>query len=104
MAFTDAATLAQDTTFVGRVRVALVKSAHAVLGEAWGKSDKREPIKRADFARRVLSDEQGILAERCAWSVVTNAAVKADSDDGDIEFTVNSMWSDWAGVLTPETG
>lgn len=85
MAFLDQYQLAQDPDFLGRVAVATVKAAVAVMAEA-------EPTpERVKYAGIVLRNPHG-AAQQMALAVVTNGAVTAESNDGDIEFTVNSVY------------
>jgi hypothetical protein len=96
MSLLDQAQLAQHAGFRDRVLVAAVKAASAVAAEA-PSGDARTDSLRSTLATNVLNDPQGHV-ERFAWAVVQNAAVTFDSVDGDIEFTVNSLWDGMAGV------
>lgn len=96
MSFLDSAQLAQFKGFQDRVQVAAVKAAVAVAAEA-PSGDQRTDSLRATLATNVLNDPDGYAA-RFAWAVVQNAAITFDSNDGDIEFTVNSVWDHMAGV------
>lgn len=94
MAFIDQWTLANDATFQHRVQVATVKSAIAVLNEAVNTAGH---VDRFRFARDVVGNPDAITA-RMALAVVTNPAINGSSTDGDIEFTVNSVWDALSGV------
>lgn len=89
MAFTDQITLAEDAVFRGRVQHAAVKSALAVMAENAASVPNHSA--RAAFARSVLFDPSG-HAVLLSYGVVTNGSITGASSDGDIEFTVNSMW------------
>lgn len=93
MAFTDQYTLAQDVTFRGRIQVAVVKSAIAVQAES--PSGVPNHSARAALAASVLHDPTGYAA-LFAQGVVTNGSITEASPDGDLEFTVNSMWDAYA--------
>lgn len=99
MALVDQYTLAQNTDFIHRVQMALVKSAIAVSSEAPETEYHRE---RAVWAAQVLHDPSH-YALRAACGVTSNAAITAESLDSDIEFTVNSQWNAYAGVVTEVT-
>lgn len=97
MAFTDQATLAKDTGFQDRVRVAIVTAATNVLGEAKGEKSDQVYGKRQYLAYQILTNSGG-HTERFSWAVAANPAVTAASNDGDIQFTVDSLIDDMAGV------
>lgn len=97
MSYTDQATLAAEVSFQLRVRVAVVSAAKDVMGESKGSKTDAAFAKRQSFAHVVLSNSAGYL-DRFVWAVVANPAITATSDDSDIQFTVNSVWDDLAGV------
>lgn len=101
MAFTDQATLAKDATFQDRIRIAAVTAARDVMGEDQGEASDQEFGKRQHLAYSVLTNS-GLFVERFAWAVAANAAITDSSTDGDIQFTVNSMFSDVAGVTSTD--
>lgn len=101
MAFEDQAALAVDETFRLRVRVAVVTAAKDVMGEAKGSLTDTVFAKRQSFAYTVISNSAGYL-DRFVWGVVSNAAITGASSDGDIQFTVNSLWDDLAGVTATD--
>lgn len=93
MTFLDQYQLAQDADFLGRVAVATVKAAVAVMAEA-------DPTpERVKYAGIVLRNPHG-AAQQMALAVVTNAVITAESSDSDIEFTVNSMYQAMADATT----
>lgn len=100
MTFAEQAALAADETFQVRVRGAAVKSALAIMADT--PTNTPEAIdthrRRAALAREVLLDPSR-LAASMAPGVASNAAITAESSDNDIEFTVNSIWSAYAGVV-----
>lgn len=95
MAFLDQAELAVTTTFQNRVRHAMVKVAIAIQAEDGATLNHAN---RSSYARAVLNDPNR-HAPLFAQGVVTNATITAASSDGDIEFTVISIWDAYAGVL-----
>jgi hypothetical protein len=97
MSFTDQATLAADTSFQLKVRVAVVTAAKDVMGEAKGSMSDTVFGKRQQFAYQVISSSLGYL-DRFVWAVVANPAITGASSDGDIQFTVNTVWDDLSGV------
>ncbi|MER7063967.1 hypothetical protein, partial [Streptomyces albidoflavus] len=97
MAFADQVALAKDETFRARVRMAAVSAAIQVAGEAQDTLQAPAYIKRQQLATRVLTTaghgERGEVLEMLVWAVAQNVAISAASSDGDIQFTVNSVWS-----------
>lgn len=99
MGFTEQAALAQDETFRAKVRIALMTAVISVMGEAEGAFSSTEYGKRQTLAFDVLKAAGGgILLEAFSWGVAANPAVTASSTDSDIQFTVNSLIDDMAGV------
>lgn len=90
MTLLEQALLVKNEEFVLRVRQAQVKAAIALM------ADPNTKGKLADYCTAVLNEPQ-----RHAWTmavgVATNAAVTAESTDNDIEWTVNSLMSAFAG-------
>lgn len=101
MSYTEQAALAADISFQNKVRVAIVTAAVDVMGEAKGQMTDTQYNKRQAFAYQVLNNSGGYL-ERFAWAVVANVAITGASIDSDIQFTVNSLWGDMAGVLVTD--
>ena len=98
MSFQDAFALADDVVFQSRVCIAATKTAVAIMSEAPTTPGHQE---RGAYAVKVLASPE-VEAMNISMAVVTNAAITADSNDGDIEFTVSSIWNAMAGVgLTP---
>jgi hypothetical protein len=96
MAFIDQYTLAMDQSFINRVQMAMVKSAISVCNESPA-ADYHQP--RSAWATQVLRDPS-FYAARVAFGVTSNPVITAQSSDSDIEFTVNSDWNAYAGVVT----
>ncbi|MBK8772668.1 MAG: hypothetical protein IPM06_19885 [Rhizobiales bacterium] len=100
MTFEEQAALAADPIFITRVGQAAIKSALAVLADT--PTNTPEAIdahrKRAQLGREVLLDPMR-LAASMARGVAANPVITADSIDSDIEFTVNSVWNAYAGVV-----
>jgi hypothetical protein len=99
VAYTAQATLASDQAFRDKVRVALATAAVEVMGEAEGSYSNAQFGKRQALAHSVLtSAASGMWLEAFVWGVVANVAITDQSSDSDIQFTVNSLWDDIAGV------
>jgi hypothetical protein len=98
MAYVDQATLADDVTFRARIRVAIMTAAVQVQGEAKSGFSDAQYGKRQALATAILATGGSDYIDRFSWAVATNVAVTAASTDSDIQFTVNSMWDDLAGV------
>ena len=99
MAFADQAALAADGPFRDRVRVALATAAVDVMGEAQDSRTDSEFGKRQALSYQVLQAAAGgYLLEAFVWAVVANPAITSGSTDSDLQFTVNAVWDDIAGV------
>lgn len=97
MTYLDQAALAANPDFQLRVKVAIATAATQVAGEAQGQLSAAVYAKRQTLAFDVLRDSPRWV-ERWAWAIVSNPAITGASTDSDIQFTVNSMWNDLAGV------
>ena len=91
--------LATTPALVVRVRAAAVKGAIAVAAEA---PNTANHARRLQLASQVLMSPgrwAEIMAEGVAanGSVVTKAMANQEIPDGDIEYTVNSLWDAYAG-------
>lgn len=95
MALSDMTDLATWPPFVRRVTGAMLKAAVAVGAEAFDGTQYR--IQRRALSVKVLEDSP-LWGSRFAYAVAQNAAVTYSSNDGDIEFTVNSVWDAMAGA------
>jgi hypothetical protein len=102
LAFADQVALTKDSAFRDRVRMAAVTAAVLVAGEAQSALSTTAYLKRQGLATRVLAaaghGEHSEILDMFVWAVSQNGAVSAASLDSDIQFTVNSIWSDCAGV------
>jgi hypothetical protein len=97
--YTDQATLAADQTFRDRVRVALATAATQVMGEAQNAYSDEHWGKRQGLAYEVLrAAASGMWLEAFVWGTVANAGITAQSTDDNIQFQVNAVWDDLAGV------
>ena len=95
---------ASHAGFQNRVKYFMQKGAVAVLGEdttgfVAGRHDARKT-----YADKVLAGEASVF--EMAVAVATNSTIVANITsagdhssvtDGDLEFTVNSMWDDFSG-------
>lgn len=107
MAATDsqAMQIAQQACFQGRVNVALMKSAVAVMTEA---NTVTGHALRVTYAKTVLAGVAAMLP--VALAVMVNATIQAEANivlptdgaygvpDSDIEFQTNSIFSALSGV------
>jgi hypothetical protein len=98
MALSDMTDLATWPPFVRRVTGAMMKAAVAVGNEEYDGTQYR--IMRRALATKALEDTM-LWGARFAYAVAANVAVTHDSNDGDIEFTVNSTWDAMAGAYVP---
>lgn len=93
-------TLGSDAAFIDRVRSAAVKAAIDVAAEDAGTANHTQ---RMNLANRVLMSPgrwAEIMAEGVAANVTIVSKAMADQEipDGDIEFTVTSLWNAYAGA------
>jgi hypothetical protein len=104
MAYLDSANLAQNPDFRGKVRVASVNAAVNIGGEP--PSDPPNPNKdeaRKKLAFLVINNSEAYV-DRFSFAVITNAVIAGQATtpelilDDTIQFVVNSVWDDIAGV------
>lgn len=98
MAAIDNYNNALDPDFQKRVASLVVKAAANVAGEAQGGMSLVKFTKRANLATLILGSQPGDYVFRWALGVTREGVVTPASSDGDIEFTINSLWDDFAGV------
>ena len=105
---TEAMVIANNSTWKSRIKFAMQKGAVAVMAEA---GTVNGHAKRAAYAEVVLSGDASIY--EYSVGVVTNATILSSLNistnpdgsnitDGDVEFTVNSMWDAFSGVTAAE--
>ena len=90
-------TLSQDATFKGRIQIAMTQAAISIGGEALGTLKYGQWVKRADLAHDVLTDPD-LWVQQFTYAVCQNTDITILSTDSDLEFMVNSVWDDMAGV------
>ena len=95
MTYAEQYTLALTPTFRNRVGQALIAAARDVQAEAPATTNHTN---RSNFARDVLRDP-GHYDEAMSRAVCANVAITIDSIDSDIQFTVNSLWDTFAGIV-----
>lgn len=96
MSFQQQVELARTASFIERVQGAMVKSALAVSSEDPATVARAT---RVQWATQVLRDPAH-YAQRMSFGVAANPVITADSPDDAIEFTLNSIWNAYAGVIT----
>lgn len=98
---TDIADLAVHPRFIRLVQAAITKAAVAVGNEAI--DDTPRSLHRHSLAQRVLDgSDDDAQARRFAWALAADSAITLSSSDGDLEWTVASVWDAIAGA-GPET-
>lgn len=92
--------LAEHPRFLRTVTPAMVKAAVAVGAEV--NDQTQRGLARHALSVNVLRNP-GAWAPSFAWAVAANPVITLDSSDGDVEFTVNSVWDAVAGAdpVTP---
>lgn len=100
MDFLGQIALAEDGTFQARVRQAVITAAVQIMADAPENTPQAIAVhaKRAALATRVLLDPTS-LQRAWAYMVASNTAIDDTSTDGDLQWTVNSMWNAMAGVI-----
>jgi hypothetical protein len=104
----DSVGFAQDGSLRKRIRMATVVAGLAVQGEATATQTAQGLIKRQALAARILATAgEGTatdqLAQAFVWAVLAGGLITPSSPDADIQFTVNSVFSDLAGLSAAET-
>lgn len=99
--------LASNPLFRKKIRLATVIAAVDIQGEEQGATPEGAFQKRQALATKVIktagigTPDEDLLA-MFVWAVIANVSITAESSDSDIQFTVNSVWSDAAGVTGAE--
>lgn len=92
--------LAESGEFQARVRQATITAAVQILADRPANTPQAIVLhgRRAALAHATLIDP---LAKQRAWAyaVASNVAISPDSNDGDVQWTVNAMWDAMAGVV-----
>ena len=91
MTFEEQYALATSPQFIQRVQQAAVTSAIAIV------NGSPAPTRVVDYCFNLLNRARA-TAQELAFGVATNPAITAESTDNDIQFTVNSILSAYAGV------
>lgn len=82
--------VAQTEPFRVKVKMATHKAANNIL------ADPGQFTRIRQYAQVIISDPNGLWVSAHAYGCMTNPAINHDSSDGDIEFTVNSLFSKFA--------
>lgn len=101
MSLATLSTLAQDSGFRAKVRMAMCSAALDVVGEA-PDADNIKDEKRHRLGMAVLVDGGAAMLDAFAYAAASVGTLNDQSADGDIQFIVNSIWSDMAGVSGSE--
>lgn len=107
--YQDQNTVAQDTVFQGRCRIALQNAAVNIIAED---PQTQNHAQRAAFAIQVLTQPQQISSYNIALSVLTNSTIAGEVTvaslpgatstvaDNDLQFAINSLFNALAGIST----
>jgi hypothetical protein len=104
MTFQDQYAYVGDSTFRQRVHVASMTAAIAVQGEEkpaqmkGGEYEKRQALATKMITTGGIGTPTEDLQRMFLWAVIANPVVTPASDDGEIQFVVNSVFSKCAGV------
>jgi hypothetical protein len=102
--FAEMASIARSSLFQSRVEYCLKKAAIAVMAEDAATGNHAE---RVAYAKKVIDGTASV--GEVSLAVVTNSTLTGNGNssaadmgvsDGDLEFTVNSMFNAFAGVAT----
>lgn len=98
MSFLDSFNTSVDQDFQKRMQVAIIKVAHAVVGEAvpTNPSEITTYNKRFDLGMRILRGE--MLTSFCLSICAVNPVITVNSSDQDIEYLITTVFNDLAGV------
>lgn len=96
MGYSEQATLAEDATFKAKVRIAVVKAASAVCGEASTAYNTLDE-KRHALAVDILKDGGAAKLPAIAWAAAA-AGLTASSTDANFDDFASANWNNLAGV------
>lgn len=83
--------LAQNDTFQTKVKMATLKAANDILAG----NDRTQWL--INYAQLIITTPTGSgWINAVSFGVTANVAINKDSSDGDIQFTVNSVFSKYA--------
>lgn len=88
---------ANDETLQKRVRVAMVNTATAIVGEAFA-SGQTIGMKRHALGLSVLADGGIADLERFMFACVAGGAITPASTDANIDTRLSAIWNDLAGI------
>lgn len=92
--FLERNALAQDEEFRIRVKMAMLTAANQILADP-------ERAAEHDFCERLIAEpNQQYFIDQFAYLTVANQAIVEESDDADIQFTVNSIFEKLADGFT----
>src|SRR5262245_31843873 len=100
MAYTADDTLSQDATFQGRIRMASVKAAVAIVNEAASPKSNVDR-KRHDLAVRVLNSPSAMVTSFTQAAIEAGALVSG-STDTQLDTAIASVWNGIAGVASTD--
>ena len=96
MAYLDDSILSGDANFQARIRMAMVKAAVAVAGEARTANAVVDNL-RSTLAKDVLNNPD-IFKPLFAASAIEAGSLVSASTDAALDSAIASVWSDIAGV------
>lgn len=88
--------LGADPIWRGRCQSAALQAATNIMSEDTTTAGHAQ---RADFANKVLL-QPSLTSPAIGFGVACQPGITGkDASDSDIQFTINSMWNAWAGVV-----
>lgn len=104
MTYTQQMAIVVDTTFRARVKQAVIKAAHAIVGEDTSSYSAAKAAKRHDLGVTILRGNDVVISSFIfsIASQVGDEDDQADISDGTLDTTVASVWDDIAGVSYDE--
>lgn len=91
--------LSLDPTFKSRTESLLKKVATQIQGESPTAQNPQAAVdKRGILAVKILNDLTGQESQKFSDAIASQGTLTISSDDSDIEFTINVVFNDIAGV------
>lgn len=95
---------AVNPDFKARIKILLIGSCIDIIGEDPANKTTAYIEKRHSLAVQILNNPE-MFIERFAFAIVSynSSTINLDSPDGDIQWTINTVFSDIAGLTLAET-
>jgi hypothetical protein len=101
MGLIDITDIAENQDFQKKVKGAMIKTAVLIVGELVIEGKETLGSKRHNLGVEILNSPNSKITP-FSYAVAANPAINVNSVDGDIEFTVVTVYNDIAGVQNSE--